>query len=192
MSREVQGSAGAPPAVARGSCPRSRGISVKPAGRGNYDSLGSLVSSMIMSLNSLDSNISPHSLHSTNSESSSRATIWTRGCLHGVMLLFLSGSSDGEDGVINPGAGSLSTAGDFAGNWRYFRPPSPDVKSLRDLWLLSRYAVGRPLQQEIERTGVTQPKGVSAHSVAARCGFATVACKGLHLSRLPSNIYISD
>ena len=41
----------------------------------NYDSLGSLVSSMIMSLNSLDSKISPHSLHSTNSESSSRATI---------------------------------------------------------------------------------------------------------------------
>src|SRR5882724_11687603 len=66
-------------------------------------SLPSFVSSMIMSLNSLDSKISPHSLHSTNSESSSRATICTRGCLHGGMLLFFSGSWDGGDGVINPG-----------------------------------------------------------------------------------------
>ena len=38
-------------------------------------------SSMAMSLNSLASKISPHSSHSTNSESSSRETIRTRGCL---------------------------------------------------------------------------------------------------------------
>ncbi len=69
------------------------------------DSLGSFVSSMIMSLNSLDSKISPHSLHSTNSESSSRATICTRGCLHCGVSLLLSGSGDGGDGVINPGVG---------------------------------------------------------------------------------------
>jgi hypothetical protein len=71
----------------------------------SQDSFDSFVSSMTMSLNSLDSKISPHSLHSTNSESSSRATICTRGCLHGAMLLFFSGSGDGEDGVINPGLG---------------------------------------------------------------------------------------
>ena len=70
-------------------------------------SFRNFVSSMIMSLNSLDSKISPHSLHSTNSESSSRATICTRGCLHGAMSLFFSGVGDGEDGVINPGVGSL-------------------------------------------------------------------------------------
>src|SRR6267154_4588583 len=77
-------------------------------------SLRSFVSSMIMSLNSLDSKISPHSLHSTNSESSSRATICTRGCLHGTMSLLFSGSGDGEDGVINPGFGfPCRTAGDL-------------------------------------------------------------------------------
>jgi hypothetical protein len=70
-------------------------------------SFRSFVSSMIMSLNSLDSKISPHSLHSTNSESSSRATICTRGCLHGALSLLFSGLGDGEDGVINPGLGSL-------------------------------------------------------------------------------------
>ena len=43
-------------------------------------------SSMFMSLNSLDSKISPHSLHSTNSESSSRLTICTRGCLQGCFM----------------------------------------------------------------------------------------------------------
>src|SRR5215813_13477268 len=57
---------------------------------------------MSMSLNSLDSKTSPHSLHSTNSTSSSRATICTRGCLHGFIVLFLSGT-DGGVGVINPG-----------------------------------------------------------------------------------------
>src|ERR1035438_4719564 len=46
-------------------------------------SLSWVPSSIFMSLNSLDSNISPHSLHSTNSDSSSRLTICTRGCLQG-------------------------------------------------------------------------------------------------------------
>src|SRR5882724_1455283 len=41
-----------------------------------------MFSSMDMSLNSLDSKTSPHSWHSTNSASSSRATTRTRGCLH--------------------------------------------------------------------------------------------------------------
>src|ERR1039458_8693309 len=44
-------------------------------------SLSWVPSSIFMSLNSLDSNISPHSLHSTNSDSSSRLTICTRGQL---------------------------------------------------------------------------------------------------------------
>src|SRR5260221_11540911 len=56
---------------------------------------------MFMSLNSLDSKISPHSLHSTNSESSSRLTIWTRGCLQGCFASRLwEGASD--FGVIDP------------------------------------------------------------------------------------------
>ena len=98
--------------------------------RRDQDSFDRFVSSITMSLNSLDSKISPHSLHSTNSESSSRATIWTRGCLHGAILLFFSGSGDGEDGVINPGFGfPVALVGHFARNWRYFRPASPVVKS---------------------------------------------------------------
>jgi hypothetical protein len=39
-------------------------------------------SSMAMSLNSAESKTSPHFWHSTNSASSSRATILTMGCLH--------------------------------------------------------------------------------------------------------------
>src|SRR5579864_4786034 len=59
-----------------------------------------LFSSMFMSLNSLDSKISPHSLHSTNSESSSRLTICTRGCLHGGFTLPVWEEVDLN--VINP------------------------------------------------------------------------------------------
>ena len=66
-----------------------------------YDSSLNFVSSIIMSLNSLDSKISPHSLHSTYSESSSRDTICTRGCLHGGLGSF-AGADGGEMGVINP------------------------------------------------------------------------------------------
>ena len=40
-----------------------------------YSSSNSLFSSIAISFNSLDSNTSPHSLHSTYSESSSRDTI---------------------------------------------------------------------------------------------------------------------
>src|SRR4051794_40045885 len=40
------------------------------------------LSSIAMSLNSLESKTSPHSLHSTYSASSSRDTICTRRCLH--------------------------------------------------------------------------------------------------------------
>jgi hypothetical protein len=57
-------------------------------------------SSVFMSLNSLDSKISPQSLHSTNSASSSRLTICTRRCLQDCG----SGFAGGEGGleVINP------------------------------------------------------------------------------------------
>src|SRR5580698_1036556 len=58
-------------------------------------------SSMFMSLNSLDSKISPHSLHSTNSDSSSRLTICTRGCLQGWRCTTFCGGA-GNLGVINP------------------------------------------------------------------------------------------
>src|ERR1039458_8652745 len=51
-------------------------------------------SSIFMSLNSLDSKISPHSLHSTNSESSSRLTICTRGCLQVCFILLLVMDTD--------------------------------------------------------------------------------------------------
>src|SRR4051812_23613150 len=71
------------------------------AARLNYVSSRSLVSSIIMSLNSLDSKISPHSLHSTYSESSSRETICTRGCLHGGLGTFAAAEGGGM-GVINP------------------------------------------------------------------------------------------
>src|SRR3954465_15038238 len=71
------------------------------AARLNYVSSRSLVSSIIMSLNSLDSKISPHSLHSTYSESSSRDTICTRGCLHGCAGGFAVADGGGM-GVINP------------------------------------------------------------------------------------------
>src|SRR5208337_3570203 len=59
-------------------------------------------SSIFMSLNSLDSKISPHSLHSTNSASSSRLTICTRGCLQGCCAAALCGA-EGDFDVINPG-----------------------------------------------------------------------------------------
>ena len=71
------------------------------ASNASYDSLLNFVSSISMSLNSLDSKISPHSLHSTYSESSSRDTICTRGCLQGCAGGFV-GAAGGGMGVINP------------------------------------------------------------------------------------------
>src|SRR5580700_2531796 len=86
------------------------------------DSFFIRVSSIIMSLNSLDSKISPHSRHSTNSASSSRATICTRGCLHSFMVLLFSGGCDGGIEVINPGGHGRPGEAEvrFSGNWRYF------------------------------------------------------------------------
>src|SRR5216684_1028509 len=74
-----------------------------------------------MSLNSLDSKISPHSLHSTNSESSSRLTICTRGCLQGCFASRLwEGAVD--FGVISTaGFQSNKSGGHFRRNFRYFR-----------------------------------------------------------------------
>src|SRR5262249_15341044 len=46
-----------------------------------------------MSLNSLESKTSPHSWHSTNSASSSRATTRTRGCLQTCSMLILWGGN---------------------------------------------------------------------------------------------------
>src|SRR5206468_10929155 len=74
---------------------------------------------MVISLNSLDSNTSPHSRHSTNSESSSRDTMRTRGCLHSAMLLLFSGTEDGVigfiDSVFAPArAGQVNVAGRLA------------------------------------------------------------------------------
>lgn len=79
---------------------------------GTQDSFCNLVSSMAMSLNSLDSNTSRHSRHSTYSESSSRATICTRGCLQGglfardssllALWALVSGVRVGGMGVIGP------------------------------------------------------------------------------------------
>src|SRR5271170_2486428 len=54
-----------------------------------------------MSFNSLDSKTSPHSWHSTYSDSSSRETICTRGCLHCSGVTFFWGDCDGWLNVIN-------------------------------------------------------------------------------------------
>src|SRR5437660_1086373 len=75
-----------------GVCPRGH--------TSDQDSLGGVLSSMAMSFNSVASKISPHSMHSTNSASSSRATICTRGCLHASLLVLWG---DGGVGIINPG-----------------------------------------------------------------------------------------
>ncbi len=81
-----------------------------------------------MSLNSLDSKISPHSLHSTNSESASRLTICTRGCLQGCGGPAL-GRAEGGLTVINPEAPlHLTTEGEFAAISRYCRTALPLVK----------------------------------------------------------------
>ncbi len=61
-----------------------------------------------MSLNSLDSKISPHSLHSTYSESSSRETICTCGCLHGWGGAFCLAGCAGWLGVIGFREGRVS------------------------------------------------------------------------------------
>src|SRR6185437_16097975 len=99
-------------------------------GRG-YISLRSLVSSMFMSLNSRESNTSRHSRHSTYSASSSRETIWTRGCLHGFMFLLLSEAGWGGIEFIDPvwfrkPFGRPNNSPDF----RYFSPANGLVKSL--------------------------------------------------------------
>jgi hypothetical protein len=54
-----------------------------------------------MSFNSLDSNTSPHSWHSTYSDSSSRETILTLGCLHCSGVSFFSEDGDCRLNVIN-------------------------------------------------------------------------------------------
>src|SRR5579864_7732877 len=72
---------------------------------------------MFISLNSLDSKISPHSLHSTNSASSSRLTICTRGCLQGCFVLTFCGGA-GNLGVIFQDC----TSGTSAEGWWSFSP----------------------------------------------------------------------
>ncbi len=90
---------------------------------------------MFMSLNSLDSKISPHSLHSTNSESASRLTICTRGCLQGCGGPAL-GRAEGGCAVINPEAPlRLTTEGEFAAISRYCRTACTLVKSYITAWL---------------------------------------------------------
>jgi hypothetical protein len=99
----------------------------------HQDSLVSGFSSMPMSLNSPDSKISPHSRHSTNSSSSSRATICTRGCLHGFGFLLRLGTGEGGMGVINPGINSLAQeagAAHFTGNCGYCSPAFGLVKPI--------------------------------------------------------------
>jgi hypothetical protein len=67
---------------------------VKPDGfnqTSNQTSSEGVLSSMAISLNSLESKTSPHSWHSTNSTSSSRATTRTRGCVQAGFIAVLSG-----------------------------------------------------------------------------------------------------
>src|SRR5215470_11660431 len=77
-------------------------------------------SSMAMSLNSLASKTSPHSLHSTNSLSSSRATICTRGCLQDLGIVRLESLLGG----IGEGCGLIPDSADSPD----FRPELTDVK----------------------------------------------------------------
>jgi hypothetical protein len=67
-------------------------------------------SSIFMSLNSLESKTSPHSLHSTNSDSSSRPTICTRGCLQAGFLSGVGGAGD-LDVIIREGSRQIRADG---------------------------------------------------------------------------------
>jgi len=73
-----------------------------------HPSSGSFVSSIAMSFNSLDSKTSPHSWHSTYSDSSSRETICTCGCLQCSGLTFFREECEGWPGVINLSTVQLS------------------------------------------------------------------------------------
>jgi hypothetical protein len=86
-----------------------------------HSSSGSFFSSIAMSFNSLASKTSPHSWHSTYSDSSSRETICTRGCLHCSGLTFFGGDCDGWLDIINLPTIHLSRGNvRFAPIWRYF------------------------------------------------------------------------
>jgi hypothetical protein len=86
-----------------------------------HSSSGSFFSSIAMSFNSLASKTSPHSWHSTYSDSSSRETICTRGCLHCSGLTFFGGDCDGWLDIINlPTIHLLRGNVRFAPIWRYF------------------------------------------------------------------------
>src|ERR1039458_2330092 len=112
-------------------------------------SLSWVPSSIFRSLNSLDSKISPHSLHSTNSDSSSRLTICTRGCLQGCFMSRLwAGGVDFE--VINPKRFERNQiGGSFRWNFRYFRPAWRVVKSPgASLWPETIPDSSRPLNYD--------------------------------------------
>src|SRR5712692_6811310 len=72
----------------------------KSPAKASHSSSGSFFSSIAMSFNSLDSKTSPHSWHSTYSDSSSRETICTRGCLHCSRLTLFGGDCDGWLDII--------------------------------------------------------------------------------------------
>ncbi len=76
-----------------------------------YSSSGAFFSSIAMSFNSLDSKTSPHTWHSTYSDSSSRETICTCGCLHCSGLTFFWEDGEGWLSVIN-----VSTVRPLRGN----------------------------------------------------------------------------
>lgn len=76
-----------------------------------YSSSRRRLSSISISLNSLDSNTSPHSLHSTYSESSSRDTICTCGCLQWSGLTFCLEDCEGWIGVMASRTVRLSQKG---------------------------------------------------------------------------------
>src|SRR5262245_54159997 len=78
--------------MARHKHPQKMGDGVSwPSGGGIQASSGRMLSSIAMSLNSLESKTSPHSWHSTNSASSSRATTRTRGCRQSFFISVVSG-----------------------------------------------------------------------------------------------------
>ena len=93
----------------------------RPGAEAAHCSSGSFFSSIAMSFNSLDSKTSPHSWHSTYSDSSSRETICTRGCLHCSGATFFWADCDGWLSVINfVDCSTLERKWAFSPNFRYF------------------------------------------------------------------------
>jgi len=138
---------------------------------GAHSSSGAFFSSIAMSFNSLASKTSPHSWHSTYSDSSSRETICTRGCLHCSGLTFFGGGGDGWLDIINLPTVHLSRGNvHFVLNGRYFAASGSRMSSTHGAYCLATLEMSPSVPIEIdpvavhdahEETGVSISKGVA-------------------------------